>query len=134
MIYRTAVTKMSHYWNFAQLFTSPIEVKNEFYNWKLGFDLHIYYVSSRGINDIQLKQENRLLQDEIEFIPILTPKFIINQEFSYSLKNFTINLSARYQSQSYINFENSESLNDYFIINGRIDYKFKNYFASFFMN
>ena len=57
-----------------------------------------------------------MLQNEIEFIPILTPKLIINQEFSYSFKNFSINLSARYQSESYINFENSESLNDYLVI------------------
>ena len=77
---------------------------------------------------------SKVLQNEIEFIPILTPKLIINQEFSYSFKNFSINLSARYQSESYINFENSESLNDYLVINGRIDYNYKNYFASFFVN
>jgi len=100
----------------------------------LEFFSEYYFNKNLKITNNSSYNYSKVLQDEIEFIPILTPKLIINQEFSYSLKNFTINLSARYQSQSYINFENSESLNDYFIINGRIDYKFKNYFASFFVN
>ena len=77
---------------------------------------------------------SRIEQDNIEFTPILTPKFIINQEISYLLNNLTINLSARYQSESYINFANSESIKDYFILNARIDYKIRNYYASLFVN
>ncbi len=73
-------------------------------------------------------------QDNIDFTPILTPKFIINQEVSYSLKNLTINVSARYQSESYMNFENSASLNAYCIVNARIDYRIKNYYSSIFIN
>ncbi len=73
-------------------------------------------------------------QEDISFTPILTPKFIINQEMSYSFKNVTINFLARYQSTSYMNFENSASLNDYFIVNGRIDYRIKNYYSSIAIN
>ena len=73
-------------------------------------------------------------QDNIEFKPILTPKIIINQEISYSLKNFTFSIATRYQSNSYINFENSESIDDYFILNGRIDYTIKKYYMSLFLN
>ena len=73
-------------------------------------------------------------QEDISFTPILTPKFIINQEMSYSFKNITINFLARYQSESYMNFENSASLNDYFIVNGRIDYRIKNYYSSILVN
>ncbi|RPG58829.1 MAG: hypothetical protein CBD51_004235 [Flavobacteriales bacterium TMED191] len=73
-------------------------------------------------------------QNDIEFTPILTPKIIINQEFSYLFNKLTLNLSARYQSESYMNFENSESLDDYFLLNARIDYKNGNYTASLFLN
>ena len=73
-------------------------------------------------------------QSDVEFTPILTPKIIINQEFSYLFNKLTLNLSARYQSEAYLNFENSESLDDYFLLNARIDYKNGNYFASLFLN
>ena len=75
-----------------------------------------------------------VIQNDIEFIPILTPEIIINQEISYSIKNATLSLSARYQSKSYMNFENSESLGDYFLLNARIDYKYGNYYTSLFLN
>ena len=51
-----------------------------------------------------------------------------------AIKNATLNLSARYQSDSYMNFENSESLADYFLLNARIDYKYGNYFTSLYLN
>jgi len=75
-----------------------------------------------------------VIQNDTEFTPILTPEIIINQEISYSIKNATLNLSARYQSDSYMNFENSESLADYFLLNARIDYKYGNYFTSLYLN
>ena len=77
---------------------------------------------------------SKIQQESIEFKPILTPKFIVNQELSYSINNFTFNLSGRYQSESYMNFENSESLDDYIILNSSIDYKIKNYYVSVFIN
>ena len=43
-------------------------------------------------------------------------------------------MSLRYQSEVYMNFENTESLDNYIVINSRIDYKIKNYFASIHIN
>ena len=33
-----------------------------------------------------------------------------------------------------MNFENSASLNSYFLVNARIDYRIKNYYSSIFIN
>ena len=65
---------------------------------------------------------------------VIIPFFLQAQEISYSIDNVTLNLSTRYQSESYMNFENSESLDDYFLLNARIDYKNGKYTASLFLN
>ena len=49
------------------------EVENEFYYRMLGLDLHIYYVNSNRINDMQLDKDrgcpmNRLSKDEWIFM------------------------------------------------------------------
>ena len=73
-------------------------------------------------------------EHDITFEPILTPNFILNQEIIYSVSNFNISMSARYQSASYMNFENTEKLDDYIVINGRIDYQKNDYIISCFIN
>ena len=100
----------------------------------LEFHCEFHLVKNLKLTNNSSYNYSLIQQDNVEFTPILTPKFIVNQEISYLMKNMTFNLSTRYQSKSYMNFENSASLNHYFIINGRIDYKIKNYSASLFIN
>ncbi|MBE37086.1 MAG: TonB-dependent receptor [Flavobacteriales bacterium] len=89
---------------------------------------HIKLINNSSYNYSIIQEQN------IQFTPILTPPIIINQEVVYEKNNLKFSLSGRYQSESYINFENTASLNDYIIINSRIDYKIKNYSASIFIN
>lgn len=93
---------------------------------------HIKLVNNSSYNYSKIKQE--INQEDIEFTPILTPKIIINQECIYSINNLSISLSLRYQSESYMNFANTEALDDYILLGGRFDYQIKKYVASIFIN
>ncbi|MAZ55426.1 MAG: TonB-dependent receptor [Flavobacteriales bacterium] len=88
----------------------------------------IKLITNSSYNYSTIQEEN------IHFTPILTPNIIVNQEVLYNHNKFTFSISARYQSQSYINFENTELLNDYILLNSRIDYEVKNYCLSVFIN
>ena len=103
---------------------------------RTGFELFTELIIKNNLKLINNSSFNHsvIKQQNIEFTPILTPQIIINQELIYSLNNFDFCLSTRYQSQSYMNFENSATLDEYILINARIDYKFKKYLASIFIN
>lgn len=95
---------------------------------EININRNIKLINNSSFNHSIITQQN------IEFKPILTPKVIINQECVYSRKNLNLSLSLRYQGESYMNFENSEHLDDYILLNGRIDYKIRNYLISIFIN
>ncbi|MBL31899.1 MAG: TonB-dependent receptor [Flavobacteriales bacterium] len=103
---------------------------------RTGIEIYSSYNLSENIKLVNNSSYNySLIQEQnIEFKPILTPPIIINQEIIYSIQDLKICLSTRYQSKSYINFENTESLQDYILINARVDYSVKNYSISIFMN
>ena len=89
---------------------------------------HIKLVNNSSFNYSLIEQQN------IEFTPILTPPFIVNQEIIFSKNNLSASMSSRYQSRSYINFENTKSINEYLLLNGRISYQVKNYTLTLFIN
>ncbi|MBF25396.1 MAG: TonB-dependent receptor [Flavobacteriales bacterium] len=101
-----------------------------------GIELHSFYKLNNNIELINNSSFNNSIikENNITFTPILTPSIIINQEIVYSFKKIAFSLSTRYQSKSYMNFENSEYLNDYILINGRVDYFIKNHSISLFIN
>ena len=101
-----------------------------------GIELHTFYQLNNNIKLINNSSYNHsvIQENNITFKPILTPSIIINQEIIYSIKNIQLSLSTRYQSESYMNFENTESLNNYILINGRIDYLINNHSISLFIN
>lgn len=77
---------------------------------------------------------SRIREKNIVFSPILTPAVIISQEISYPYRGFGIALIGRYQDGSYIDFENSSSINSYFIINARLSYNFKRFEFCTYLN
>lgn len=85
-------------------------------------------VNHSSFNYSRIKEQTEI------FSPILTPAVIVNQELVYSKKNFTVALSGRYQSQSYIDFANSHTVKGYFLLNARTDYQLKNLLFSVFLN
>ena len=105
-------------------------------SFRTGIELHSQTSISETIKLVNNTSFNhsKIKENSIQFEPILTPKFIFNQEIIYSLKNINLSITARYQSQAYMNFENTESLNDYIVLNGRIDYQKSDYIISLFIN
>jgi iron complex outermembrane receptor protein len=69
---------------------------------------------------------SRIKEQDIAFMPMLTPKFIIIQDVIYFNGNISVTLSGRYQSQSYIDFANSETVKGYCLLNARANYQWDN--------
>ena len=103
---------------------------------RTGIEIHASYQINKHIKLVNNSSFNYSLieQQNIDFTPILTPPFIVNQEIIFSKKNLSASIASRYQSSSYINFENTESINEYLLFNGKISYKMKNYTLSLFIN
>ncbi len=103
---------------------------------RTGVELSLnYHLSSKwtltnnsSYNYSQIKQQSE------SFNPILTPRLIINQGVDYTIGNFNTGIAARYQSTSFIDFANDNSLEDYLLLNWRGSYQIKNWKISFFVN
>jgi iron complex outermembrane recepter protein len=68
---------------------------------------------------------NRINEEEISIEPVLTPRFIWNQEFVFHKKSIEFALSGKFQSSSYIDFENSTKLPSFIETNMRFAYSIK---------
>ena len=77
---------------------------------------------------------SRIKEQKETFTPILTPPLIINQEAVYSYKGFSVAVSLRYQDKSFIDFANSSTLKNYFLLNGRVGYDIRGFQFSVFVN
>jgi iron complex outermembrane recepter protein len=77
---------------------------------------------------------SRIKEQDESFSPILSPKFIINQEVAYSKENFSLSLTGRYQDRSYIDFANSAQVDGYFLLNARAGYTFGKLDVAIFAN
>jgi len=103
---------------------------------RTGIELYASYQISKHVKLVNTSSFNYSLieQQDIEFTPILTPPVIVNQEIIFTKNNLSASILSRYQSSSYINFENTESINEYLLLNGRISYQIKNYNLTLFIN
>jgi iron complex outermembrane receptor protein len=68
------------------------------------------------------------------FSPILTPNLIVNQEIVYTDDFFETGLTLRYQSSSYIDFANENSIDGYFLMNYRMSFFVKKFTLSLLVN
>ncbi len=68
---------------------------------------------------------NRIIEEEISIEPVLTPAFIWNHEIIFHKKRVEFALSGKYQSSSYIDFENSTKLPSFLETNMRFAYSLK---------
>ncbi len=89
---------------------------------------YISLLNNSSYNHSQIKEQTE------KFSPILTPPLIINQEIIYTGKNFSIAFSARYQDESFINFENTSSVRAYYLLNSRASYQVKGFLFSVHLN
>lgn len=77
---------------------------------------------------------SRIKEQDESFSPILSPKFIINQEVAYTKDKLSLSLGGRYQDKSYIDFANSAQADGYFLLNARAGYAFGKLEATVFAN
>jgi len=105
-------------------------------SYRTGVELSINYKVNDNIRLINNSSYNysRIKEQTQSFTPILTPPVIINQEVTYSRKNFLIGLSARYQDRSFINFANTAQVNQYTILNARVQYDINGFQLGVFVN
>ncbi|RAJ77542.1 iron complex outermembrane receptor protein [Chitinophaga dinghuensis] len=108
-------------------------VSNSF---RTGLELSATYQPCGGLTLTNNSSWNysRIKEDKTTFSPVLTPALIINQEAAYRFKQVLVGLSARYQGKSYIDFANTASIQDYVLLNARIQYMLSRYTFSFFLN
>lgn len=105
-------------------------------SFRTGIELTASYRINKNINLINNSSFNysRIKEQKEIFTPILTPALIINQELTYNNKGFLVGLSARYQDRSFIDFANTETVKQYFIMNTRIQYEIKQLQFAIFAN
>ena len=105
-------------------------------SYRMGAELSLNYQINEHWN---LKNNSsfvysKIKEENISFSPILTPKFIVNQEVNYKFKNLTINLTSRFQDSSYMDFSNGTKLPSYVIFNSGVLYDWNQWQVGFFVN
>jgi len=105
-------------------------------SFRTGIELSVTYKINKNFSLIKNSSFNysRIKEQKEVFTPILTPPIIINQEAVYFYKRFSIALSARYQDKSYIDFANTSTVKNYFLINARVQYNIKGFQFCVFLN
>jgi iron complex outermembrane receptor protein len=68
---------------------------------------------------------NKIEDSGAHIKPILSPAKIINQNIRYHFKNVRIEISARYQGKSYIDYGNTYTIPEFLIIGSNIGYTYK---------
>ncbi|WP_343688268.1 TonB-dependent receptor [Chitinophaga sp.] len=77
---------------------------------------------------------SRIEEEKTTFSPILTPRFIINQEVAYQYKKLDLAVSGRYQDHSYLDFANTNTIKGYVLVNARAAYTIGGCTLSLFVN
>jgi iron complex outermembrane receptor protein len=103
---------------------------------RTGVELNVSYQLSKHFVLVNNSSYNysRITEQTEKFTPILTPPIIINQEVEYNYKFFSASVSVKYQDKSYIDFANTTAIDDYFLVNARLQYQYKCLQCTFFMN
>ena len=109
--------------NVAKSFRSGVE-----FSCTYQLNKNISFINNSSWNRSKIREQNEV------FSPILTPRWIINQELNYTKKNLTFGISGRFQEQSYIDFANSSNIDSYFLLNARLQYIYKKIQIGFFLN
>lgn len=105
-------------------------------SYRTGAELSLAFHPVKALSFIHHGSINysQITDSGVSFEPILTPRFIFNQELVYRLSGFETGLSVRYQSKSFIDFANENEIEGYTLLNWRASYKVKGFMFSVFLN
>jgi iron complex outermembrane recepter protein len=110
--------------NVAESYRSGVE-----FDFRYKFDVGIGLVNNTTYNYSQIDQSG------INITPVLTPKWIVNQEVNYNYKWFLIGFSYRYQDFSYIDFGNQYKISGFQTLNTIVGFKFNHWLElDFYLN
>jgi iron complex outermembrane receptor protein len=70
---------------------------------------------------------NRIKDNGVKFQPLYTPSFVWNQIITLHLNKLNVNLNSRYQSKSYISFDNQYTSPDFLIFGINVDFTYKRF-------
>lgn len=73
---------------------------------------------------------NQIKDNKITFEPLYTPKLVANQVISFDFKGISIGLMGKYQSLSYISFDNRYTSPAFVTLGTNLGYTFKNFTLS----
>lgn len=96
----------------------------------LEWDSQIYLSKHWVINhsiSYNYSQITAIDSSDIDFSPILTPAFIVNQTLFYKYNRVHIGLDMRYQSQSYLDFANAHTLPAFWTANLQASYRLRHW-------
>ncbi len=68
---------------------------------------------------------NRIKDNGVKFQPLYTPSFVWNQIVTVHIGRVNVNLNSKYQSKSYISFDNKFTSPDFFIFGVNADFTYK---------
>ena len=105
-------------------------------SFRAGAELHLTYTFSKNLSFVNNSSYNfsQIKEQGEAFTPILTPRFIINQEVVYTFGQFYLAVSGRFQDQSFIDFANTSVVSSYFLMNARAGWSNKRFEATVFIN
>lgn len=95
---------------------------------RTGVELSLRYRITPQVELINNSSFNysRIWEQGEQFVPILTPPIIINQEILYKKNQITLSISGRYQQRSFMDYANTAYINSYFVCNARAGYTLNN--------
>lgn len=98
--------------NVAKSFRSGVE-----FDFKTHILKRCYYTNNSSFS------YNRISENEVEFKPILTPNIITNQMLSFESESVNAGIIFKYQSKSYISFDNKDTVPSFYSIDLSASYQ-----------
>lgn len=102
--------------NVTKSFRSGIELD---VNYKLG--KYFFLLNNSSFMNCKIVNNNTVSR------PLYTPNVIVNQSVNFEHKGFMASVSARYQSKSFIDFENTATAPEFVVLNCAVSYKLSKY-------
>lgn len=100
-------------------------------SYRTGLELDLgMQINKRLLYQVAASYNQSVIADQgLSFKPILTPRWIMNQDLLITLNNVFVGLELRYQSASYLDFANEHSIGEYLLANVRLGYTYKKAWA-----
>ena len=105
-------------------------------SYRSGLELDITYKISKAFTLVNNSSfmNCKIVNNGTESRPLYTPNVIVNQSVNFEHKGFIANVSAKYQGESFIDFENTSTTSQFVLLNCSLGYKFRKFTALAHLN